>query len=386
MIVLEMSRPMHPFGFDGGRPLSHSHSHSLSHSPDSSPFAGSVNSAGFESRRCTTTTAAADDEGSTRTHSHSQIPRVYSDLPPATSGASVSSSRRSSSGYGSTVAADRVPDYGSHSDRGRSFDSPGRDQHALAAGQPYHPGFHNYSPRHSSSTAPSSASSAAPPSVAAQQPLPYHQSSRPSQGQSQGHPAGTHLPFAPGPSPYQQHPSRVQSRSSDSTRSYQPQHPHAHPHQPQHQPQLQHPQQPMAHPQAHHTYHADYSPDYYGARYRSHEQQPHHSVLGMNGMNGMNGINGINGIRHRRSSISKATKKRRGNLPKEYTDMFQEWLYKHINHPYPSDEEKHDFIRRTGLDMISNWFINARRRKLPDMVRNLDGDAHSASLGPSDME
>ncbi|KAJ9494870.1 homeodomain superfamily protein [Exophiala xenobiotica] len=60
-------------------------------------------------------------------------------------------------------------------------------------------------------------------------------------------------------------------------------------------------------------------------------------------------------------------RRRRGNLPKPITDILRLWLQEHLDHPYPSDEQKQVFIQRTGLTIsqISNWFINARRRQLP---------------------
>ncbi|KAK5312140.1 homeodomain superfamily [Exophiala xenobiotica] len=57
----------------------------------------------------------------------------------------------------------------------------------------------------------------------------------------------------------------------------------------------------------------------------------------------------------------------RGNFPTPITDILDLWLQEHLDHPYPSDEQKQVFIQRTGLTItqISNWFINARRRQLP---------------------
>ncbi|OQD64427.1 hypothetical protein PENPOL_c007G06898 [Penicillium polonicum] len=65
--------------------------------------------------------------------------------------------------------------------------------------------------------------------------------------------------------------------------------------------------------------------------------------------------------------IDPKTKRRPGNLPKPVTDILRHWLHEHLDHPYPSEEEKQMFMTRTGLSLsqISNWFINARRRQLP---------------------
>ncbi|KZZ95285.1 homeodomain-containing protein [Moelleriella libera RCEF 2490] len=65
-------------------------------------------------------------------------------------------------------------------------------------------------------------------------------------------------------------------------------------------------------------------------------------------------------------------RKRRGNLPKETTDKLRAWFVAHLQHPYPTEDEKQDLMRQTGLQMnqISNWFINARRRQLPTMINN----------------
>ncbi|KAH9884479.1 hypothetical protein F4778DRAFT_561597 [Xylariomycetidae sp. FL2044] len=62
-------------------------------------------------------------------------------------------------------------------------------------------------------------------------------------------------------------------------------------------------------------------------------------------------------------------RKRRGNLPKETTDKLRAWFLSHLLHPYPTEDEKQELLRVTGLQMnqISNWFINARRRQLPLM-------------------
>ncbi|RPA78955.1 Homeodomain-like protein [Ascobolus immersus RN42] len=65
---------------------------------------------------------------------------------------------------------------------------------------------------------------------------------------------------------------------------------------------------------------------------------------------------------------SRSTKRKRGNLPKHVTDVLRQWFEEHESHPYPTEEEKQMLIHRTGLLMsqISNWFINARRRRVPN--------------------
>ncbi|KAJ4217902.1 homeodomain super [Fusarium falciforme] len=63
-------------------------------------------------------------------------------------------------------------------------------------------------------------------------------------------------------------------------------------------------------------------------------------------------------------------RKRRGKFPKETTDKLRAWFVAHLQHPYPTEDEKQELMRQTGMQMnqISNWFINARRRQLPTMI------------------
>ncbi|CAZ82989.1 unnamed protein product [Tuber melanosporum] len=63
-------------------------------------------------------------------------------------------------------------------------------------------------------------------------------------------------------------------------------------------------------------------------------------------------------------------KRRRGNLPKHVTDLLRGWLNDHLHHPYPTEDEKQMLMQQTGLNInqVSNWFINARRRRLPSIT------------------
>lgn len=66
------------------------------------------------------------------------------------------------------------------------------------------------------------------------------------------------------------------------------------------------------------------------------------------------------------SGTRSARSRTRNNLPKETTYILLKWLNEHLNHPYPNSFEKTRLMMATGLNQqqLSNWFINARRRKI----------------------
>lgn len=68
---------------------------------------------------------------------------------------------------------------------------------------------------------------------------------------------------------------------------------------------------------------------------------------------------------------SSEAKKRKGYWPTESSKILRNWLFEHRLNAYPSEREKRVLSEQTGLTylQIVNWFINARRRILPQILK-----------------
>ena len=80
----------------------------------------------------------------------------------------------------------------------------------------------------------------------------------------------------------------------------------------------------------------------------------------------------------RHSSTSSSTNAgKKCALSPETTEYLKNWMLSpdHIDHPYPTEEEKADIMRHCGIEMkqLTNWFVNNRKRiwkpKLEELKR-----------------
>ncbi|XP_029062253.1 homeobox protein Meis3 isoform X5 [Monodon monoceros] len=76
--------------------------------------------------------------------------------------------------------------------------------------------------------------------------------------------------------------------------------------------------------------------------------------------------------------------KKRGIFPKVATNIMRAWLFQHLSHPYPSEEQKKQLSQDTGLTIlqVNNWFINARRRIVQPMIDQSNRTGQGAAFSP----
>ena len=77
------------------------------------------------------------------------------------------------------------------------------------------------------------------------------------------------------------------------------------------------------------------------------------------------------------------TKRFQGRRGKTDHIVLRECLYKHRYNAYPTRAEKLVLANKTQLTekQVSKWFINARRRILPEIIQR-EGGTHRSSSGP----
>lgn len=64
--------------------------------------------------------------------------------------------------------------------------------------------------------------------------------------------------------------------------------------------------------------------------------------------------------------------KRRRDLDADIVAVLKSWMFStdHVKHPYPTEEEKLELMRQTGIEskQFNNWFMNARKRLWKPMM------------------
>ena len=59
-------------------------------------------------------------------------------------------------------------------------------------------------------------------------------------------------------------------------------------------------------------------------------------------------------------------KRKSASLPSETVEYLKTWMMspEHIAHPYPTEQEKVEIMKDTGIELkqLTNWFVNNRKR------------------------
>lgn len=74
-------------------------------------------------------------------------------------------------------------------------------------------------------------------------------------------------------------------------------------------------------------------------------------------------------------------RKRRGSLPKETTDKLRAWFVGHLQHPYPTEDEKQELMRQTGLQMSKSSGRPRGRGEANERANQTKSPTGSSMLG-----
>jgi len=88
---------------------------------------------------------------------------------------------------------------------------------------------------------------------------------------------------------------------------------------------------------------------------------------------------------HGSTNLVPQSSSRKISLPRRATNLLRSWLFQHIVHPYPNDEEKKILAQNAKLSVIqvTNWFINARRRILQPLQESKKEKLSTSKLDES---
>lgn len=68
-------------------------------------------------------------------------------------------------------------------------------------------------------------------------------------------------------------------------------------------------------------------------------------------------------------------RKRRGNLPKEITEYLKRWFLAHLDHPYPTEDDKQQFVQDTGLTIAQVMFLGPCVKSPTKLDRSVIGSS-----------
>ncbi len=86
-------------------------------------------------------------------------------------------------------------------------------------------------------------------------------------------------------------------------------------------------------------------------------------------------------------AIINLKQKQKHFLPQTSVQKLKAWFFEHLDHPYPSAEEKETLARETGLTylQVSNWFTNTRKRVWAPSMKLLSNKGQGQSAAAAAM-